>query len=513
MKKTILVSFVALCIVKIVVAYRLDLFGDEAFYWQCGQRLALAFVDHPPLTALLIRLAVDLFGNSTLVVRLPFLILGAAIPFAVYWLARPLVGDRDAWLAAGASLLIPGFALFGFIAFPDVPVMVFGLCLMASFERATRTGSIGAWIVAGVAAGLGFLTHYRFVLFPAAAFVYLVISKKHRAHWRQPGVWIGAVPIVAGLSPTLLDNLQNEFAPIRYYLASRHGASFQLDAALEFLAAQAGVITPVLLMFFLATLWWTFKSARRGDDRAQLMLCFSLAYLGVFFAASPFEVSGLMTLHWPLPGYLALLPFLPGTLRGFAEAGSTRWRPVVAVLAPALGAVVVGAVLFDLATDTLRIGSVRRPFTGWSEAAERMEEHVSTINKATGSRTLVVADNYKLGANLEFQLGEGAEVYILDHRKNRAHGRARQFAIWAVGEEGLRSRHGEHAVIAVQWSQIRSDHHDAWMAHVGSFFDQFEQLSELHVSTAGKSKKYRYFRYYRGVVKSGEETGSGLEGT
>ena len=100
MKKTVAVSFAVLVAARVVVACRLDLFGDEAFYWQCAQRLAPAFVDHPPLTALLVRAGCGLLGDTRLGVRILFLGLTAAIPWAVLWMAAPLVGRRDAWWAA-----------------------------------------------------------------------------------------------------------------------------------------------------------------------------------------------------------------------------------------------------------------------------------------------------------------------------------------------------------------------------------------------------------------------------
>jgi hypothetical protein len=499
MKRAIAASFVVLIAARIIIAHRLDLFGDEAFYWQCAQRLAPAFVDHPPVTAMLVRAGCALLGNSHLGVRLFFLVLAAAIPWAAFWLAKPLVGSRDAWLAAGNSLIIPGFALLGFVAIPDVPMMLFGLLSMALFERATRTGATGSWTLFGVFVGFGLLTHYRFSLFPAAAVLYLLISPRHRVHWRQRGVWIAGLLGVAGLMPSLLYNLEQGFAPVRYYLAGRHDFSFEADNTLEFLGTQALVVTPILFAFIVGTIWAMIRRARGGDDRTGLMLCFSLTILGVFFVASPFDVSGLMTVHWPLPGYLGLLPFLPGTFRSVAGEKAPRWRRAAVVLAPALGAVVVGVVLFDFATDMLRIGTIRRPFTGWTEAAERARELAVEVDSDSESRLLIVADNYKLGGNLEFQLGELATVYVLDHHKNREHGRERQFPMWGIGEGALRLHRGEDALVIVQWSEIRSGHHDEWMGHVASFFRRLEPLGELRVTTAGKSKKHSLFRYYHGI--------------
>ena len=99
MNRAVVVTFLLLTAARCLVAARLDLFGDEAFYWQCGQRPAIAYADHPPITAMLVRLGSELLGDRPLGVRFFFLLAGAALPFAVFHLARPLVGRRDAWWA------------------------------------------------------------------------------------------------------------------------------------------------------------------------------------------------------------------------------------------------------------------------------------------------------------------------------------------------------------------------------------------------------------------------------
>ena len=68
---------------KLVVAARLPLFVDEAFYWQEGQHLAAAYSDLPGLTAWLARLGVEIGGHHVLALRLPFLAIGALLPLLV----------------------------------------------------------------------------------------------------------------------------------------------------------------------------------------------------------------------------------------------------------------------------------------------------------------------------------------------------------------------------------------------------------------------------------------------
>ncbi len=509
MKRAIVVAFGILLAAKCLVAARLDLFGDEAFYWQCGQRPAIAYADHPPVTAMLTRLGTELAGDTPLGTRLAFLLLGALLPAAVYRLALPLVGRRDAWLAAGASMAVPAFGQLGLLAVPDAVLLPATAVFLLGLERGIREGGTGPWLLAGLAGALGLATHYRFVLAPAAAILYLAASPRGRRHWRRRGPWLMLAALSPGVAPSIVYNLRTDFAPVRYYLAGRHGFHFDAGGLLEHLAAQALLVTPLLYFALIGVLVALCRRALAGEDRdcddrdcddragfASLAATFALVYLGFFFLASPFEDSGLVTAHWPLPGYLALLPYLPPALHRLAARGRT-WA-AAAALTPVLGALVLALVLVELGTGWPGLGSVREPFAGWSEVSERARGLLAGVAPAADGRRLVVADNYKLGAQLEMALAAEAEVYVLDHHKNHEHGRAAQLADWGIDEEGLRRRAGEQALVVIEVSQIRTGEHDAWLAHAGSFFAELEPLGELRIPSPGKRKKFKLFRFYRG---------------
>ena len=495
----VILFFFTLTVAKILVAARLDLFGDEAFYWQCGQRPAFAYADHPPVTAMLVRLGTEIAGDSTLGVRLPFLLLGAVFPLAVFWLARPLAGRRDAWLAAGAALCVPAFAQLGLLAVPDAALLPLTAVFILAFERALRQDATSPWLLAGLAGAAGLATHYRFVLAPAAACVFLLANRQGRQHWRRPGSWLMLAMLAVGLAPSAIHNLRSDFSAVRYYLAGRHGG-FDPEALLEHLAAQALLVTPLLYAALVVALVSLVRKGLADDDRAALAATFALAYLGFFLLASPFEDSGLMVAHWPVPGYVALLPYLPATLRDLAARGA-GWRATT-VLAPALGIVAMGLTLVELGSGKLRLGSMREPFVGWTEIAAQTRERLEELPLSASGKRLVIADNYKLGANLEFALPAGADVYVLDHHKNHEHGRAPQFAVWKIDEQALSSRAGEEALLVIEVSQIRTGEYDTWHAHARSFFEGLEPAGELQIPSPGKRKKFKIFKFYRGCLST-----------
>ena len=498
MQWPVVFAFLVLTVGKCVAARHLDLFGDEAFYWQCAQRPALAYFDHPPVTALAVRLGTELLGDHPFGVRLLFLLMGAALPMTVFYLARPLVGDRDAWFAAGAALVVPAVAHLGLLAIPDVPMLLFASLFLLAVERATRQGSLLWWLLAGIFGGLGLTTHYRFILAPAAVALYLVAFREGRRPLRGQGPWLLFGTLLLGTIPAAYANIASDFGPLRYYLSGRHDGRVRPEALLEHLAGQALLGTPLLYAALIGTAIALCRRGLAGDDRARLMAVFAYTHLVFFFVASPFETSGLMTEHWPVPGYLALLPYLPGTLRRVAERGRA-WR-IGVWAAPSFGAMVLGLVLVELATGWPRLGAVREPFIGWTEVTVQSRKLLSSVRPTAAGRRIVVADNYKLGANLEFASRSTIDLYVLDHHKNRRHGRAPQLNAWGIDEAGLRQRVGEEALLIVEVSQILTDHHDAWIAHANSFFESLEQVAEIRIQSTGKRRKVKIFRFYQGVL-------------
>ena len=64
-QRTFMVLWITVTAVKILIAARLPLFVDEAFYWQEGQHLAAAYSDLPGLTAWLTRLGTAIGGLTS----------------------------------------------------------------------------------------------------------------------------------------------------------------------------------------------------------------------------------------------------------------------------------------------------------------------------------------------------------------------------------------------------------------------------------------------------------------
>lgn len=504
-------AFTALAMVKLYLAANLDLFGDEAFYWQCAQRLAPAYADHPPLTALLIRLGTELLGQGVIGVRLLFVSMSLAIPALVWLLAKPLVGERDAWLAAGLTLLLPLAAWLGIAALPDVPLLFFSLLAMVGFERATRTDSTRVWLLFGVAVAGGFATHYRFVVLPASCGLYLLLTRTGRAQWRKPGLWLATAVGLLGLLPVIWFNLQENFAPLKYQFGERHPWQFDPRGLLH-AVEQAGVSTPALYGFLLVALVVAIARARRGDDRAALLACYGGVPIVLFALLAPVADQTRFSVHWPLPGYLPLLVLVPGVVREFLQKSPARSvRRAIGWLIPALGVAgtlglggyyVVVANL-DRWYGMFPVGEAASNMAGWSELGDYATGVLDRLGP-NGPLNLL-ADRYYTSAQLEFELSGRLRIGALDESKIHSHGRVRQYRAWGMDERSFRRRHlGERALVVVDESKAR---YGFWryakVRAICRFFDRVELIDSVDIF--GSAQRFRFY-LGQGLRAPGEGT-------
>ena len=123
-RKTFIAAWCAVLAVKCVLATHLPLFVDEAFYWQEGMHPAWAYSDLPGLTAWLSRIGVGLSGHDALGLRIPFLLLAAAVPWLVARVTAREFGATAGWQAALLALLLPLAGTLGLLAVPDAAMAV-----------------------------------------------------------------------------------------------------------------------------------------------------------------------------------------------------------------------------------------------------------------------------------------------------------------------------------------------------------------------------------------------------
>ena len=452
--------FAVVTAAKFLIVGHMDLFFDEATYWQASLRLDAGYTHTLAMTPLLIRAGTFIFGDTIFGVRVLFTLCSAAIPFAVYLLAYPMVGRRDAILAAGVTQIMPLTAVLG-QAYMDPPMFLFTVLGLAAFERARRNDGIFAWLSLGAATALGIATHYRFAPFVLGLLAYLLITRRGRGLWRKPGLWIAGLVGAIGLVPVVYFNIETGFAGFKYQVLDRSPWAFQAKGLL-FLLEQFAVVTPFLFIALMGTLFIAVKRALAGDDDHALLAIIGAVYIGFYLVLAPFSDLKREHIHWPAAGYFPLFVLLPGVLRAFAHGGASamaaKARRFFRWMVPATGAAVVGVLLFFVGAWTWPSADipdrfryiVRHGLVNWSLSEPTVTRLLADNFAGSPGKVALVASNYKVGAELEYIIRPPGGVFVLDHLSNIHNGIAPQLTLWNIDEGSLRrTRPGADAFIVI----------------------------------------------------------------
>jgi 4-amino-4-deoxy-L-arabinose transferase-like glycosyltransferase len=433
-RSTFMVLWTLVTAAKLLVAARLPLFVDEAFYWQEGQHLAAAYSDLPGLTAWLARLGVALGGDHLLALRAPFLLLSAAMPWLIARIATRWFGAVAGWRAGSLTLLMPLSGTLGILALPDVPMALATILCMDASARLLRQVEAMSAVELALGLALGALSHYRFAGVIGVGAIALLLIPQGRRMLRDPQVWVAlALGIVAWL-PLLAWNADNGEAGVRFQLIDRHPWSFQ-PAGIAFVLIQGLLVTPLLAVAMWKVALVATRGGGSGGARVQWRyfgLLGGVSTLGIFLLGF-FTDAERISFHWPLPGYLALLVATPVILNGWPR----RLRRATWLLT---GIGLVGAFGYYLAVSVPAVRELAagdkyypRNFAGWRPLATAVRRELAAMPPGTQ----VLADNFKVGAELGFELGD-ADIQVLPHPLNDKHGRTAQLRQWGLLDDGRR---------------------------------------------------------------------------
>lgn len=448
-RRYFLIAWSGLLLAKLLVAWRLPLFVDEAFYWQEGQHLALAYSDLPGLTAWLTRLGVEIGGPHVLALRFPFIAMAALLPWLVAKISARWFGEAAGWQAGLLTVLMPLSGTLGLLALPDVPMaLATALCLDAGARLLDKVNA-GRALELALGLSIGALSHYRFIGVIVIGFIALLLIKEGRRVLRDPRVLIAlAIGAVAWL-PLLAWNLDNGDAGLRFQMVDRHPWAFHADG-ISFVLVQALLVTPLLFIALVQTFILSARDRSEGASQWRYFgLLGGLSTLG-FFVLGFFADNERVSFHWTIPGYLALLAAVPVVL-GKWGAG---WRKAMwAMLAVGLIAVVGWYAMVSVPSLRERLAAEKwypANFAGWDKVADAVREELAAMPEGT----VLLADNFKLGAELGFEL-QDPDIRVLDHPLNHKHGRAPQLRLWGLEGEGALPRSGQPALLVIGTDEVR----------------------------------------------------------
>jgi hypothetical protein len=366
-------------VVHLSVATRYGWHRDEFYYVISGRHLAFGYVDQPPLTPLLARLAADLPGGL-----LPLRVLAVAAQIACVVLAAKLAaefggGRRAQTLTAAAMAACPLFVGTSFLFGTSVVDQVVWVAVFVLVARALRLRTNRSWLGVGLVAGVGMENKDTVVVLLVGVAVGLVLLR--RDVLRTPGPWLAGVVTVVLALPNVVWNATHGWPQVRMagVLAAEQGGA--LGSLAQFAALPLVFAGPPLILLWVWGVRWLGSAAGR-DHRWMLVVAVVAVVVftasgGKFYYAGP-----------PLAGLFAAGSVRVETL-GSAR-GRTGWPLAVAVSG-------VLAVVVWLPVLPVSVANVLKPVSpfvletyGWPDFVDQVTKVAATLPPDT----TIFASNY-----------------------------------------------------------------------------------------------------------------------
>ena len=277
-------------------------FIDELYYVSCAKRLAWGYVDHPPLAMAVLRVALEILGDSLWTLRAVAAAVGAAVVYLTGRLAGRLGASPYGQVVACAAVISAPLlqVLFGFYSM-NAFELLFWLGLGSVLIEIARTGNPRLWLAFGAIAGLALLTKHTVTTYVAALAVAMALTPARR-HIASPWLWAGASVAVLMALPNVVWLQAHDWVSLEFY---RNAALYKNNPASpgEVLMQQVLFMSPGVFPVTIAGLLFLWTRREAGDLRhLPLQFAVMLALLVWSAQSRPDRLAGLYPLVFAAGG-------------------------------------------------------------------------------------------------------------------------------------------------------------------------------------------------------------------
>lgn len=189
--------------------------GDELLHIEAGKHLAAGYPDFPPMIALLASFQ-NIFHSHSVFINHLTLYLASALILVLTGMITLELGGR--WRAVMVTLVLiilaPGFGASHSLFLPDIFDQLAWISFLYFIVRFCKDDRDRWLILAGMAAGFGFLTKYT-IMFAGAGFALSLLFFR-RDLLRRRGLWMGAIVFSLIVLPNIIWQMTNEFPVFRH---------------------------------------------------------------------------------------------------------------------------------------------------------------------------------------------------------------------------------------------------------------------------------------------------------
>ncbi len=310
--------------VLLIVAGRYGYHRDELYFLACAGRLAWGFVDQPPLTPAIAKLAQALAPGSVAAPRVvPALLYGTLVVLTALT-ARELGAGRTGQVGSAlCTALSPGFLLAGHLLSTATPDLVLWGLTTLLLVRLIRTREPRWWPAIGLVVGVGLENKWSIGFLVVGLLVGLLLTPERRSVL-TPWFLVGVGVALAVWSPNLVWQARHGWPQLSMFRSIQGGAQ-NLGATIAWLPFQFLITGPVGGAVWVAGLLRLLRDPMSRPYRSLAYTYLTLAIvLAIAAGNKQYYVAGLYVPLFgaggvPLEGWLA--HHRRGAARPIAAAG------------------------------------------------------------------------------------------------------------------------------------------------------------------------------------------------
>jgi len=350
----------ALLVINGIQAAITDLTGDEALYWMYSRHLDWGFKDHPPVIGLFTAAGSTLFSGA-LGVRFFVILANALTLLLLYRLARP----ASFWPFALLVATLPVLHIYGFIAAPDVPLLLAAAAYLLAWRKFLEEDSMKNTLLLGVWMAALVWSKYHGIL------IILFTWLPHRKLWFHPKFWLAGASGVLLFVPHILWQIAHDLPTVKFHIVERSG-EWRWSNLTEFVLGQFGVFNPLVVLCSVILLIRTRASDRFEQSLRGLMV---LTFLFFLFMSARGRVEAHWTAACVFPITILLVKYFPDWL-------TSKWfmRTSVILL------ILISAARLALMVDF--VPAIYRAF-------HRSKEKLKLVHSIAGDRPVCFMNSYQ----------------------------------------------------------------------------------------------------------------------
>lgn len=292
-------SIIALLIVSILI-FLLHLFTslrgiygyyiDEFYYIACSKKLAFGYVDHPPLSILILKIWGTIFGYSIFSIRFTTALTASVIVFLTGLTVKKLEGKLFS-IILGALLVAatPVFlSMTSFFSMNSFEILIWTLCSYILIII-VKENKPKLWIIFGIVAGLGLQNKHTIIIYGLGIVLGLLLTKE-RKQFLNIWLWIGGLIALIIFIPNILWEIKNNFPTLEFYRNASYGKYIHNPPHVVLLSLIMSY-NPTVFIFWIAGIVYLFFTKKYKFF--GWAFCILIAYLIITKSSRPDRIMGI----------------------------------------------------------------------------------------------------------------------------------------------------------------------------------------------------------------------------